>query len=125
MIIYISLDNEMEGQDILDISEKMIGQLIPPIGKQLIFLREQAILKGSAAPSKLDAKLGAGTQSPPTGNSSEEIPSSPMNSMSGEQSSTSQIDTPFSDDEEMSQPHNTYTSDENPSDLWNDLQNYK
>lgn len=115
----------MEGQDILDISEKMIGQLIPPIGKQLLFLREQAILKGSAAPSKLDAKPGAGTQSPPTGNSSEEITSTPTSRTSGEQSSTSQIDTSSTDDEEMSQPHNPSKSDENPGDLWNDLQNYK
>lgn len=125
VINYISLDNEMEGQDILDISEKMIGQLIPPIGKQLLFLRKQAILKDSTAPSKLDAKLGAGAQSPPAGNSSEEVTSSPMTSMSGEQSSTSPKEFSFSDDKEISQPHNTNTSNETPGDLWNDLQNYK
>lgn len=68
----------MEGQDILDISEKMIGQLIPPIGKQLLFLREQAILKLSTDPAKLDAQLESGAQSPSTGNTSEEIPTSPV-----------------------------------------------
>lgn len=111
----------MEGQDILDISE-MIGQLIPPIGKQLLFLREQAILKLSTDPAKLDAQLESGAQSPSTGNTSEEIPTSPVSSISGDQSLTP---TPLSDAEEMSQPHNTYKSDENPSDLWNDLLNYK
>lgn len=122
MTIYASLDNEMEGQDILDISEKMIGQLIPPIGKQLLFLREQAILKLPTDPSKLDAQLGSGAQSPSTGNPSEEIPSSPISSTSGDKSSTP---TPLSDAEEMSPPHNTYKSDRNSSDLWNDLHNYK
>ncbi|XP_064111129.1 uncharacterized protein LOC135218622 [Macrobrachium nipponense] len=116
------VDNEMEGQDILDISEMMIGKLIPPMGKQLLYLREQAILKCSSSPSKLDAKPGAETQSPPTGNSSE-ITSTPTSSTSGitsrpsstsgKQSPTSQIDTLFTDDEE------------NPDELWNDLQNYK
>ncbi|XP_064110320.1 uncharacterized protein LOC135218104 [Macrobrachium nipponense] len=96
------VDNEMEGQDILDIGA--------------------AILKCSSSPSKLDAKPGAETQSPPTGNSSE-ITSTPtsstsgitsrLSSTSGKQSPTSQIDTLFTDDEE------------NPDELWNDLQNYK
>ncbi|XP_066978962.1 uncharacterized protein [Macrobrachium rosenbergii] len=123
----------MEGQDILDINEKMIGELIPPIGKQLLYLREQAILKGSS-PSKLDIKPGAETQSPPTGNSSE-ITSTPTSSTSGitsmpssksgQQSPTSQIDASFTDDEEMSQPHNPTKNYENPGELWNDLQNYK
>lgn len=114
----------MEGQDILDISEKMIGQLIPPIGKQLLFLREQAVLKGSAAPSKLDDKPRAGTHSPSTRNSSEEIISMPTSSTSGEKS-TSQTDSSSTGDGEMSQPHNPSRSDENPGDFWNDLQDYK
>ncbi|KAK7045747.1 hypothetical protein SK128_022999, partial [Halocaridina rubra] len=91
----------MEGQDILDINGKLLGEVIPPIGKRMLLLREQAILKGSTGPSKLDVKPGAGMQSPPTGNSSEEITSTPASSTSGEQTSSSEIATSSAGEEEI------------------------
>ena len=115
----------MEGQDILDINEKMIEKLIPPIGKQLLFLREQAILKNSACLSE----PGTGEQLHSSGDSLDTRKNSPVSSISGEQSSSSsssfKTGTLVFDDDEVSVPHHPVLDDENPGDLWNDLQNYK
>ena len=118
----------MEGQDILDINEKMIEKLIPPIGKQLLFLREQAILKNSTGPSELNNKPETGKQLHPPDDSLESTADTSVSSISGEQSSSSssfKTGTLVFDDDEVSVPHHPVLDDENPGDLWNDLQNYK
>ncbi len=123
--IYIKLDNEMEGQDILDINDKMLGKLIPPVGKQLLFLREQAALKDATSLSVRDNPHEGVRKSQPTDHTVETRTNTPVSSICGEQSSSPQSETLLSDDEEVSRQHPTVISDEKPGDLWSDLQNYK
>lgn len=117
----------MKGQDIVDINEKMLGQLIPPIGKQLLFLREQAALKDLTSSSKLDTQPETGRKSQSTDDIVEATTSTPVSSVCGEKSSC-QTDSSASDDEEeeeVSRPHLTNISDENAGDIWSNLPNYK
>ncbi len=112
-------------KDIMDINEKMIGKLIPPMGKQLLFLQEQGILKDSSSLSVLDTQPEGGIKSQPTHDAVEASTSTPVSSICGEQSSSSLTDTLLSDEEEVSQPPHTVINDETSAELWNDLCNYK